>query len=132
MTLFADILTKVTLPIIALVALGYLLQPRLKLDVPPIAEPMRRLIDWVADYYLAPPAAVLRMALSVSSALGGDRSVVEYRLTGIVPGRATPPGGRAGGAGAGAARRRRDVLRRRPAQRALAAPVSRVGPPQET
>lgn len=34
MTLFADILTKVTLPIIALVALGYLLQPRLKLDVP--------------------------------------------------------------------------------------------------
>ena len=34
MTLFVDILTKVTLPIIALVALGYLLQPRLKLDVP--------------------------------------------------------------------------------------------------
>jgi predicted permease len=33
MTLFADILTKVTLPIITLVALGYLLQPRLKLDV---------------------------------------------------------------------------------------------------
>ena len=63
---------------------------RLKLDVPPIAEPMRRLIDWVADYYLAPPAAVLRMALSVSSALGGDRSVVEYRLTGTAPGRATP------------------------------------------
>jgi predicted permease len=34
MTLFLDILTKVTLPIIALVALGWLLQPRLKLDVP--------------------------------------------------------------------------------------------------
>lgn len=33
MTLFVDILTKVTLPIIALVALGWLLQPRLKLDV---------------------------------------------------------------------------------------------------
>lgn len=33
MTLFIDILNKVTLPIIALVALGYLLQPRLKLDV---------------------------------------------------------------------------------------------------
>ncbi|HRD78584.1 MAG TPA: AEC family transporter, partial [Hyphomicrobiaceae bacterium] len=33
MTLFIDILTKVTLPIIALFALGYLLQPRLKLDV---------------------------------------------------------------------------------------------------
>lgn len=34
MNLFLDILNKVTLPIIALVALGWLLQPRLKLDVP--------------------------------------------------------------------------------------------------
>jgi hypothetical protein len=33
MALFLDILTKVTLPIITLVALGWLLQPRLKLDV---------------------------------------------------------------------------------------------------
>ncbi|MDX2155449.1 MAG: AEC family transporter [Hyphomicrobiaceae bacterium] len=33
MALFLDILTKVTLPIIVLVALGYFLQPRLKLDV---------------------------------------------------------------------------------------------------
>jgi predicted permease len=34
MALFVDILTKVTLPIITLVALGWVLQPRLKLDVP--------------------------------------------------------------------------------------------------
>jgi predicted permease len=34
MELFQDILTKVTLPIIALVAIGYLMQPRLALDVP--------------------------------------------------------------------------------------------------
>ncbi len=33
MDLFLDILTKVTLPIIVLAALGYVLQPRLKLDV---------------------------------------------------------------------------------------------------
>lgn len=33
MALFLDILTRVTLPIIALVALGWLLQPKLKLDV---------------------------------------------------------------------------------------------------
>jgi predicted permease len=33
MNIFLDILTRVTLPIIALVALGWLLQPRLKLDV---------------------------------------------------------------------------------------------------
>jgi primosomal protein N' (replication factor Y) len=34
-----------------------------RLDVPPVRAPLRRLIDWVADYYLAPPGAVLRMAL---------------------------------------------------------------------
>jgi predicted permease len=34
MTLFLDILTKVTLPIIVLAALGYLMQGKLKLDVP--------------------------------------------------------------------------------------------------
>lgn len=61
-----------------------------RLDVPPLPQAMRRLIDWVADYYVAPPAAVLRMALSVSSALGGDRTIVEYRPTGTVPARATP------------------------------------------
>jgi predicted permease len=33
MHLFADILTRVTLPIIALAVLGYLLQPRLKLEI---------------------------------------------------------------------------------------------------
>src|SRR6187549_938312 len=32
-------------------------------DVPPLAEPLRRLIEWTADYYLAPIASVLRMAL---------------------------------------------------------------------
>ncbi|MGE0699516.1 MAG: AEC family transporter [Hyphomicrobiaceae bacterium] len=33
MALFLDILTKVTLPIIALVVLGYVMQPKLKLDI---------------------------------------------------------------------------------------------------
>ena len=28
-------------------------------DVPPIAAPLRRLVEWTSDYYLAPPAAVL-------------------------------------------------------------------------
>src|ERR1044072_6744708 len=32
-------------------------------DLPPIAAPLRRLIEWTADYYLAPLASVLRMAL---------------------------------------------------------------------
>jgi primosomal protein N' (replication factor Y) len=59
-------------------------------DLPPIAAPLRRLIEWTADYYLAPPAAVLKMALPSASALDGARSVIEYRATGNVPERLTP------------------------------------------
>jgi len=40
----------------------------------PMAEPLRRLVDWVAGYTLAPPGAVLRMAMSVPSALEAPRS----------------------------------------------------------
>jgi primosomal protein N' (replication factor Y) len=59
-------------------------------DAPPLAEPLRRLIEWTADYYLSPLAAVLRMALPSTSALQGGRSVTEYRATGQVPDRMTP------------------------------------------
>ncbi|OQW41201.1 MAG: primosomal protein N' [Proteobacteria bacterium SG_bin5] len=59
-------------------------------DSPPIGAPLRRLIEWTADYYLAPLAAVLRMAMPSSSALEGGRSVTEYRATGAVPDRLTP------------------------------------------
>ncbi|MEH3107638.1 MAG: primosomal protein N' [Sphingomonas fennica] len=59
-------------------------------DLPPLAAPLRRLIEWTADYYLSPPAAVLRMALASASALDGARSVTEYRATGHVPDRLTP------------------------------------------
>jgi primosomal protein N' (replication factor Y) (superfamily II helicase) len=58
-------------------------------DLPPIATPLRRLIEWTANYYLAPPAAVLRMALASASALDGGRTVIEYRATGHVPDRLT-------------------------------------------
>ena len=51
---------------------------------------LRRLIEWTADYYLAPLAAVLRMALPSSGALEGARSITEYRATGHVPDRLTP------------------------------------------
>ena len=57
---------------------------------PPLAEPLRRLIEWTADYYLSPLAAVLRMSLASASALDGARSVTEYRATGFVPERLTP------------------------------------------
>jgi primosomal protein N' (replication factor Y) len=59
-------------------------------DIPPLGAPLRRLIEWTADYYLAPPAAVLRMALASASALDGGRTIVEYRVTGHVPPRLTP------------------------------------------
>ena len=58
-------------------------------DVPPLGAPLRRLVEWTADYYLAPAAAVVRMALS-STALEGSRTATEYRATGHVPDRLTP------------------------------------------
>jgi primosomal protein N' (replication factor Y) (superfamily II helicase) len=59
------------------------------LDAPPLRAPLRRLIEWTAGYYLAPPAAVLRMALSSSAALEGGRTVTEYRASGDAPERLT-------------------------------------------
>src|SRR6476661_120047 len=61
-----------------------------KLDVPPIAAPLRRLAEWTADYYLSPLANVLRMIMPSSSALEGPRQLIEYRPTGFVPDRMTP------------------------------------------
>ena len=60
------------------------------IDVPPIGAALRRLIEWTADYYLAPPAAVARMALASTSALEGARTITEYRATGDMPPRLTP------------------------------------------
>ncbi len=59
-------------------------------DVPPVPAPLRRLVEWTADYYLAPVAAVLRMVLSTSAALAGPRQMVEYRWNGAAPPRLTP------------------------------------------
>jgi primosomal protein N' (replication factor Y) len=44
-------------------------------DVPSMAEPLRRFVNWVAAYTLTPPGAVLRMTMSVSEALLPPRSV---------------------------------------------------------
>ena len=55
-----------------------------RLDAPPMPEPLRRLVDWVADYTLAPPGAVLRMAMSVPSALAPPRLETVYaRVAGV-------------------------------------------------
>jgi len=60
------------------------------LPVPPLPEPLRRLIEWTADYYCAPMSSVARMTLSSSAALKGGGTMTEYRLTGLEPERITP------------------------------------------
>src|SRR3954454_23231880 len=59
-------------------------------DLPPLSEPLRRLVEWTADYYLAPTASVLRMTLASTSAPERGRTVTEYRATGLMPERLTP------------------------------------------
>ncbi len=65
------------------------------LPVPPLPAPLRRLIAWTADYYLAPLASAARMALSSSAALRGGGTLTEYRMPshitrGAQPARMTP------------------------------------------
>jgi primosomal protein N' (replication factor Y) len=60
------------------------------LPVPPLPAPLRHLIEWCADYYLASLSSVARMALSSSAALRGGGTLTEYRLTGAEPARMTP------------------------------------------
>ncbi|MEE8506942.1 MAG: primosomal protein N' [Kiloniellales bacterium] len=49
-------------------------------EVPPFSSVQRRFVDWVAGYTMAPPGAVLRMALSVPAALEPPKPVIVYRL----------------------------------------------------
>ena len=58
-------------------------------DMPPLSEPLRRLIEWTAEYYCAPLASVARMVLSSGGALGGPTTTTEYRLSGGTPERMT-------------------------------------------
>jgi len=67
------------------------LRPLLEaLPVPPLPAPLRRLIEWTADYYCAHPASVARMALGSMAALRGGGTMTEYRLSGREPARLTP------------------------------------------
>jgi primosomal protein N' (replication factor Y) (superfamily II helicase) len=59
-----------------------------KLDAPSLPEISRQFIDRVAAYYLAPPGAVLRMAMSVSAALEPPRQIAAWRLAEARPGEA--------------------------------------------
>ena len=47
-------------------------------DVPPLSPALRQLVAWLAAYYMAPIAQVLRMCLPVAEALEADKPVIEY------------------------------------------------------
>ena len=49
------------------------------LESPPMTEPLRRLVDWAADYTLAQRGAVLRMAMSVPAAVEPPPMRTAYR-----------------------------------------------------
>jgi primosomal protein N' (replication factor Y) len=49
------------------------------LDAPPMTAEAMAFVDWVAEYTVNPPGAVLRMALSVPDALDPPKSLTAYR-----------------------------------------------------
>src|SRR6476660_2226552 len=61
-----------------------------KLDVPPLKEELRSLVDWVANYTLSARGMVLRMALRMGENLGPERMRLGVQLIGQAPRRMTP------------------------------------------
>ena len=60
-----------------------------KLDVPPLREELRTLVDWVANYTLSARGMVLRMTLRMGEHLGPERVRMGVRLIGDPPQRMT-------------------------------------------
>jgi primosomal protein N' (replication factor Y) len=61
-----------------------------KLDVPPLKQELRALVDWVANYTLSSRGMCLRMCLRMGEHLGPERVRVGVRLVGPPPQRLTP------------------------------------------
>ncbi len=59
-----------------------------KLDIPPLKPELRKFVDWVSGYTLAPRGMVLRMCLRMGD-LGPEREKVGVRLAGPPPQRMT-------------------------------------------
>lgn len=59
-------------------------------DCPPIDEPTRRFVDWVAAYTLSPPGMVARMLLRAPEAFDPEPPVEGIVMTDLVPDRMTP------------------------------------------
>lgn len=60
------------------------------IDAPPLAEPLRRLVDWVARWTLSPPGMVLRLVLRSEEILEEIRGRKALRYAGHPPERMTP------------------------------------------
>src|SRR5256886_12087580 len=56
-----------------------------KLDVPPLKEELRSLVDWVSNYTLSARGIVLRMCLRMGEHLGPERVRMGVRLIGAPP-----------------------------------------------
>lgn len=65
------------------------------IDAPPIQLALRKLVDWTAQYYLAPRGAVLRMVVPGVALSDPRRPLTEYRATGLIPDRMTEQRSRA-------------------------------------
>src|ERR1700751_5141586 len=61
-----------------------------KLDVPPLRNELRSLVDWVSNYTLSARGMVLRMCLRMGEHLGPERVRMGVRLVGEPPRRLTP------------------------------------------
>ncbi|UYO44631.1 primosomal protein N' [Rhodopseudomonas palustris] len=61
-----------------------------KLDVPPLRDELRRMVDWVSTYTLSARGMVLRMCLRMGEHLGPERQRLGVRLVGSSPQRMTP------------------------------------------
>src|SRR5499426_2590056 len=56
-----------------------------KLEAPPLPEVLCRFVDWVAQYTMAPPGAVLAMAMRVPAALEPPRGIAAWRRSDDAP-----------------------------------------------
>ena len=61
-----------------------------RLDLPPLAEKLRKFIDWVARWTMSPRGMVLRMAVRAASSAGPEPVRVGVRLSGAPPSRISP------------------------------------------
>src|ERR1700749_3558801 len=56
-----------------------------RLDVPPLRDELRKLVDWVANYTLSARGMVLRMTLRMGEHLGPERVRIRVRVGGAPP-----------------------------------------------